>query len=286
MVNCAITGANGYIGSRLSDFFIQRGFTVFACTRRLEPGSTRGIYFELRTPPSAEEFRSRHIEILIHCAYDFSVTRWGDIERLNIEGTRKLMDAAKAGGVQRIVTISSQSAFTGCKSLYGKAKLAIEHLTLELGGVVVRPGLVYGNTSGGMMGSLQKSVTQNSLLPVIQHPGETLRLIHEDDLCNLVYQLATDAVVTASKPVIAASIKGYSLGRIVRSLARATGKTVSLIPVPWQVAWLGLKTLEILGLKPGFKSDSILALGHPNDNPEADAVRLPQFPIREFQEVV
>jgi len=69
--------------------------------------------------------------------------------------------------VESIVVISSLSAFAGCRSLYGKAKLQIESLALSADAVVIRPGLVYGNDSGGMFGRLVRQVRGSRLLPVL-----------------------------------------------------------------------------------------------------------------------
>jgi hypothetical protein len=57
-------------------------------------------------------------------------------------------------GVRRLVFISTISAFDGCRSFYGKGKLEVERITHSLGGWVIRPGLLYGEKPGGMLGRL------------------------------------------------------------------------------------------------------------------------------------
>ena len=83
---------------------------------------------------------------------------------VNVAGTEKLLAAARRDGISKIVVISSISAFEGCKSVYGKAKLAIEKLAIDFGAIVVRPGLVFSENGGAMFGSLVAQVEKSTLL--------------------------------------------------------------------------------------------------------------------------
>jgi nucleoside-diphosphate-sugar epimerase len=75
---------------------------------------------------------------------------------------------AKEGGVERIIFLSSISAFDGCSSLYGKAKLEIEKDAADVGAGIIRSGLLYGpRPSGGMFGSLQRMASDSSIIPLI-----------------------------------------------------------------------------------------------------------------------
>jgi len=70
--------------------------------------------------------------------------------RSTVEGSIRLLRMAKAAGVGRIVFISTISAFTGARSRYGRAKLQVESVCRELGGIILRPGLVFGDSPGGV----------------------------------------------------------------------------------------------------------------------------------------
>src|SRR5205085_1010577 len=137
---CAVTGAHGFLGSRLCEVFESKGWHVY---RFLHKAPTTGekasdtVLFSLDQPaPMPNAFRSRQIRVLIHCAYDFSPFSWPDIYRVNVEGSIRLMEAALAGGVEKIIYVSSTSAHEDCRSNYGKAKLEIEKFVLKNGGDV------------------------------------------------------------------------------------------------------------------------------------------------------
>ena len=127
--------------------------------------------------------------LLIHAAYDLSLTSPADIWRVNVEGTRRLLEAAKEAAVGRIIVLSSMSAFAGTSQLYGRAKLDIEAMTIEFGGCAVRPGLVYSDQAGGMAGALRK-LTTLPIVPVIAG-GAGVYTVREEDLMRAIALLAS-----------------------------------------------------------------------------------------------
>ena len=59
-------------------------------------------------------------EAVVHLAARVNVTgRWRDYERVNITGTRTVVDACRAAGVQRLVHVSSPSVAHAGRSLAG-----------------------------------------------------------------------------------------------------------------------------------------------------------------------
>lgn len=68
-----------------------------------------------------------------------------------------VLEAAMQAGVNRRVFVSSMSAYEGCCSMYGKAKLAVEQEFLPQGVFCVRPGLLWSDESRGMFGKLARA---------------------------------------------------------------------------------------------------------------------------------
>src|SRR5262249_44894364 len=149
---CLVSGAGGYLGSRAKAALQQRGWQVIDLTRKPQPGSP-AIAFRLGEEVSSEDLKGARA--LIHCAYGFKLVSWERIHAVNVSGSEKLLRAAREAKVE-LVYISSISAFEGCRSLYGKAKLETEKIAHSLGAIVVRPGLIWGEPPGAMFGSLVK----------------------------------------------------------------------------------------------------------------------------------
>ena len=79
--------------------------------------------------------------MLIHCAYDFKLTRWEDIFNTNVIGSFELFKIANKYKVKKIINISTLSAFENAKSKYGKAKYLIEQKSKHYNVINIRCGL-------------------------------------------------------------------------------------------------------------------------------------------------
>ncbi len=256
---CSITGSNGYVGSCLKGALERAGWEVVELRR--------STGFELGSPVNPALFSG--VETLIHCAYDFKPVRWEDMERVNVSGSISLIETALAAGVKRVVFISSISAYDNCRSLYGRAKLAVEKFVLGKGGAVIRPGLVYGNSPGGMVGSLSQVVERSKVVPVVG-ASQKMFLCHEEDLAALVLKLADPAIPAPKDPVIAADSRPWKFSDILKNLAQRKNRAPFFLPLPWQLVWCGIKSAEIAGIRLGFRSDSLISLAYPNPNPRFD----------------
>lgn len=266
----AITGASGYVGSHLASRFERDGWKVVRTTFRLGDD----------VPTTA----FANVDALVHCAYDFRPVAWADIHRVNVEGTRRLLQAAVAAGVQKIVVLSTISAFAGCRSLYGRAKLEIEAEATRTGAAVLRLGLVFvdeGSEAGGMFGSLLRS-SRASIVPLIGGGIHCQYLVHVDDLYGLVGGIASGATGAPPKPVVVASSRCWPMRELITELARRQGRKPRFLNVPWQAVWLGLKTAELARLRPGYRSDSVVSLVNQDPNPDFSGLKALGVTARDF----
>lgn len=277
-LRCAVTGANGYLGQVICRSLQQAGMTAVKFQRRVSGGSDE-CRFSLGETVDAAALRG--INALVHCAWDFKASSWEQIQAVNVAGSLRLFEAAQAAGVKRQVFISTMSAFPGCRSLYGKAKWEVESRTAAWGIDIVRPGLVYGDHPGGMVGSLAQ-LTKLPVLPVVGNRRCLLYLVHEEDLGNLVAQLSTNAIPRQSKPIVAAHQHGRTLQEILRLLASARGKKILLVPAPWRLAWAGLKCVEMLGLRCRLRSDGLVGMMNLETHPDFSAAETIQATFRDF----
>ena len=277
---CAITGSNGYVGGCVKNYLTANDWEIFELTRRPKP-NTRAAQFQLGDDVSPELLTG--MAALVHCAYDFKPLRRDEIRAVNVEGSRKILEAARAAKIPKIIFISSISAFDGCRSLYGKAKLEIEEIALENGALVIRPGLVYGNDSGGMFGKLVAQVRKSSMIPLIGDGSQIQFLIHNEDLCAFIEKFAAGKIQAAPAILSAANEQAWPFKKLLLEIARALGKNPKFIPLPWRLVWAGLKSAEICGLRLSFRSDSLVSLMHQNPAPDFSANSKAGLVCRPFQ---
>jgi nucleoside-diphosphate-sugar epimerase len=188
-----------------------------------------------------------------------SLTSPADIWRVNVEGTHRLLEAAKEAAVSRIIVFSSMSAFGGTSQLYGRAKLDIEAMTIEFGGCAVRPGLVYSDRAGGMAGAMRK-LTTLPIVPVIAG-GAGVYTVREEDLMRAIALLAS---ATALEPgtISIAHPNRVTLLTLLRTFAAQEDRRCRFVPVPWQLVYWLLRSGELMRLHLPFRADSLLGLIH------------------------
>jgi len=263
---CAITGTTGYIGGYLSRYLQDRGMQIIAL-RRTAPGealSGNVVPFTLGQTVSPDVFDG--VDTLIHCAYDFTVNRWEDIKRINVDGTLQLFEAAATAGVKNMLFISTMSSFAGCRSLYGKAKFLVEQAGERLGVRSIRPGLIFDNAEpGGMVGALNSMITRTALIPLIGNGEQILYPCHIDDLAHMMYVLCTSADLAELPRVITAAAQTkLTFREILLRLASDKGKQIHFFPVPYNFVLFGLQALERMGVKSRLRGDSLISLLNQN----------------------
>jgi nucleoside-diphosphate-sugar epimerase len=272
----AVTGASGYLGGRCAAALRAAGWEVRRLVRTpVEPGDRP---FRLGEPVDPDALRGA--DVLIHAAHDFKA--YGpEAFRVNVSGAEALLKAAQAAGVGRIVAVSSVSAFAGCRSEYGRAKLALEEAVAGRGGISVRPGLIYGGGKGGMFGTLARLCR----LPVIPLPDggrQPLFLAHADDVAAAL--VAATGWGPAAAPVTLAHPEPVPFRDILRALARGQGKKPFFAPFPSAVMLGALGAAEAAGLRLPARRDSLLGLLYGNPDPDFAAARRLGLSFRRFLE--
>jgi nucleoside-diphosphate-sugar epimerase len=280
---CVVTGANGYVGSRIVGHLRRKDWRVFEMRHdvtTVDPDHGERIPFSLEKGSAPRDFRG--IDTLIHCAYDFRPTGWREIVAVNVDGSRRLLETAREAGVRTIVLISTLSAFDGCRSLYGKAKLAIEEIAARFGATRVRPGLVWGDQPGGTFGALESVVSVTPIVPLVGSGRYRQYLSHEEDLCRAIRILCSHPRAGSLEPITAAAERPLTLREILETLAERRAKKVSFIPVPESWILAALRGVEMAGLRMAFRSDGLISLMNQNPCPDFGPTREIQATFREF----
>ncbi len=162
MSRVLITGAAGFIGRALGDALRMEGDEVIGIDRVAEGDVVAGD----TTDPAAWAAHLAGVDAVVHTAA--VVSNAVDLDeqwRINVLGTRRVIEAARDAGVRRVVHLSSIRAFSDTSfpdgvteehpvrpdgNPYVDTKIASEHVALqahaagEVETVVIRPGDVYG----------------------------------------------------------------------------------------------------------------------------------------------
>ncbi len=103
-----VTGATGLLGSHACQAFLAGGHEVRALVRTSGPDidGVEQVRGSLGDPDSLRA-AADGVEVVVHCAAIYSYDRDDELERVNVEGTRAVVEAAAEAGVRRVVVTSS-----------------------------------------------------------------------------------------------------------------------------------------------------------------------------------
>ncbi len=288
---CAVTGSTGFLGRSITNKMKASGWSVLRLQRQKIIGAETGdaiIPFKLGEKIDSSSLEG--VNLLIHCAYDFSLNSWEKIQEININGTKLLFDAANEAKVGLTVFISSMHAFEGCRTLYGKAKLAGEKYVIDHGGIVIRPGTLYiekddklyGGQAGGTLQLFEKLFRITPVIPILYSRKPTIYTSHIDDLCALIEEAVSKKDII-DKPICAVNMTPMTIKQfLIKIKERQHKNKVLFIPVPWRIPWLLLVFLERINIKLSFRSESILGFIDQNPDPDFSPFENLKTRIRSF----
>jgi len=284
-VRIAITGIGGFIGRRFAERAVARGDQVVGLERDPRAAAeARRAGHETQEGDVADRGAAQRLvqgaDVVFHTAA--VVAEGGPPEpyrRVNVHGTRVMVEAARAAGVQRFVHLSSVMVYgfdypelvgeegpvRGEGNPYCQTKIESELAAHDARGTmpmtVVRPGDVYGP------GSVPWVVRPLGLLRqglfVLPTPGGVINHVHVDNLCDAVF-LAVDQGVDGTFNV--SDGVGLPIEQYFGRLAAMIGKTVRVLPAPLlTVAFAGAEQLfDRLGKEPPARADAVRFLQRPH----------------------
>jgi len=185
-----VTGGSGFLGSWVAELLSKADHDVRALVRRTSNRKHLATLARVElVSGSVEDAASvaeavRGVDAIVHCAGLVKAKDETELYRTNVEGTRNLVEAAKAHApkLRRFVHISSLEACGPSPSggpvaadqenpctAYGRSKLAAEKVVLgakdSVPVTVLRPGAIYGPRDGEILDAF-KSV-KRGLLPTV-----------------------------------------------------------------------------------------------------------------------
>lgn len=270
-----VTGATGLLGSHIVEQLRRRGQPVRVLVRRGSDRSwlqTQGVEFAEGDVTDAASLAAacRGVDVVYHSAA--KVGDWGpweDFQRITIEGTLNILEAAAQAKVRRFVHISSISVYgyhtndgtidesfpLGYKlykwAYYSKSKIAAEetawqfHRAGRLAVTVIRPAWIYGPRDRTTIARLVKLI----------ETGQAKILGRGDNRLNVVHaaNVAEAAIAAAARTESAGQAYNCSNdGEITQQqyfdmLAKACGAAPVKTHVPYRIAYFAGFVLEVIG---------------------------------------
>ncbi|HEY6600097.1 MAG TPA: NAD-dependent epimerase/dehydratase family protein [Pseudomonadales bacterium] len=182
----AVTGATGFIGAHLLTHLRGEGYGIRAMTRspRASGNGISWIDGDLAGGRGVDEL-VRGADTVVHCAGAVRGAHPRDFDAINVDGTRRIAEAAAAAGVKRLLLLSSLAAREPSLSMYASSKRRGEDAvrSVDIASTVFRPPAVYGpgdNELAPLFGLMLRGI---AVVP--GHAGRT-SLLYVTDLARAV----------------------------------------------------------------------------------------------------
>jgi nucleoside-diphosphate-sugar epimerase len=249
VITIVITGATGYIGTRLTVLATRRGYDVVGASREQSASCTASwLHFDLASNEAV--VLPEGTDVVMHLAANTAASNLLD-ELGEMAAAQRLIRSAQTVGA-RFIFVSSQTARADAPTPYGRTKWRIEQEVLASGGWVVRPGQVYGGELRGLFGTLVNVVQKLPLVPAFM-PSPKVQPIHVDDLAEGLLRIAEHADVKVRVYCLAAPMPiSFStfLAEIAKSRLRCTRifAPVPVVAIVFFIAVIGPVWRPRLGL--------------------------------------
>ena len=267
-----ITGGAGFLGINLTRFLLERGYAVVSLD--VAPFAYPDVVDRVRVvrgdirDRAAVDRAMAGVDAVVHTAAALPLYPPDEITSTDVEGTRTVLAAAHAHGVERVVHISSTAVYgvpdhhpllesdrLDGVGPYGKAKIEAELVALEYRaqGMIVpilRPKSFVGPERLGVFALLYDWALDGRNFPVLGSGRNRYQLLDVADLCAAILLCLTLPREAVDDTFNIGAAEFGTLRDDYQAVLDQAGFGKRIIGVPAAPAIWALRLLDRLGLSP------------------------------------
>ncbi len=235
----AITGGTGFIGRHLARTLIRDGHTVVLIVRRRMEHETHLVqsqYSRLAVVGLEDEAKlvdaMTGCDAVAHCAGINREIGSQTYQRIHVEGTQHVVNAAERACVKRIALLSFLRARPDCGSRYHESKWAAEEIVRasKLDYTVLKCGVIYG-VGDHMLDHLSHAFHTFPIFGLVGLTEKLIRPTAVEDVVKILMASLVDGQLSR-KTVGVMGPETMALKDAVERVAEAVGKSPAYIRLP------------------------------------------------------
>lgn len=269
-----ITGGSGFLGINLTRYLLKRGHSVrsidFAPFDYPEKDKIDAMLHDIRDLEAVKK-SMEGIDVVVHTAAALPLYTKEEIMSTDVQGTKNILNEAKAHGVKRVIQISSTAVYgipdhhplletdkMQGVGPYGEAKILAEQACLDarkLGMCVpiIRPKSFIGPERLGVFAMLYDWAKDGHGFPMIGSGNNKYQFLDVEDLCDAIYLCMTkdENIVNDTFNIGAKEFTTMKEDFQAVMDKAGFGKKIHGFPA-WPMIWT-LRLLEVFKLSPLYK---------------------------------
>ncbi len=159
-------------------------------------------------------------------------------ERVHVEGTRNVVEAAKRARAKKILLVSFLRARPACGSPYHESKWAAEEIVRSSGldFTVLKPGVIYG-VGDHMLDHITRGLGTFPFFLMVGVKETSMRPVAVEDVVRVAVAALAERRLSR-RTVAVRGPEEMLAGEAIRRVARATGRRARLFPAPVWIHYL------------------------------------------------
>jgi NADH dehydrogenase len=285
-----VTGGTGFVGPKIVHKLRTDGRDVRCLVRDRSRGREVASWgAELVegdvTDRASVEAAVAGCDVVVHLVA-IIVGRREDFERVMEEGTRNVVDVAKAAGVRRFILMSALGTSDETRDLvpYYHAKWEMERAVRDSGleHVIFRPSFVFG-PDGGALQQFSRLARLSPVTPIVGSGKQRLQPIWVDDVAAY-FAAAVDEPAAANRTFELGGPDVVTWNELWARLKRSRGLRRPSLHVPTSILRVQATVLERLPSPPVTRDQLTMLEAGDNvvsDSSAVETFRLPLVPLDE-----
>jgi NADH dehydrogenase len=252
----AITGGTGFVGRHLARLLSSEGHQVVLIARGFDARdpnirSLPGAVFAPVGTGSPGELAQAFTgcDAVAHCAGINREIGEQTYQRVHVQGTRNVVDAARKAGAKKILLLSFLRARPHCGSAYHESKWAAEEIVRNSGldYTIIKAGMIYGR-GDHMLDHLSHAVHSLPLFGRVGIKEQPIRPVAVEDVARILRASLVEGRLSR-ETVFVTGPQEMFLSDAVKQVARIAGRRVFTFPFPIfghrMLAWVFERTMTI-----------------------------------------
>lgn len=257
-MNVLVTGATGYVGNYVVKALLEAGHAVTAVSRKGAKSSTAsgknlgtvtGVKYVVADVGSGSGVLDavRGCDVIVNLVGIIAQRGEQTFQRVHVDGTRHLIEAAESLGIKRFVQMSALGAAAGAASRYSATKFEAEELLRksDLEWTIFRPSLIFG-VGDDFFGRVLKNLVATPVVPQIGDGLFPFRPVWVGDVAQCFAQaLSNPATIGQTYDLVGP--KEYTFRQLLDLEMDALGGRKPVVPAPIFLMDLAVPLMQILG---------------------------------------